>query len=95
MKITKKKLKLNIKFRQQHLIEDFIVDFVCLSKQLIIEVDGKIHDSQKDEDEQRTEILESKGYKVIRFTNEEVLGDIESVVTKIQKELDARKVLPI
>ncbi|MCH7524902.1 MAG: class I tRNA ligase family protein, partial [Bacteroidetes bacterium] len=90
-----KSKKLDIKFRQQHLIEDFIVDFVCLSKQLIIEVDGKIHDSQKDEDEQRTEILESKGYKVIRFTNEEVLEDIDVVVSKIQKELNERKVLPI
>ncbi|MBN4084995.1 leucine--tRNA ligase [Flavobacteriaceae bacterium AH-315-B10] len=90
-----KSKKLDIKFRQQHLIEDFIVDFVCLKKQLIVEVDGKIHDFQKDEDAQRTEILENKGYKVIRFTNEEVLEDIDVVVSKIQKELDVLKVLPI
>ena len=86
--------KLNFKFRQQHLIGDFIVDFVCLSKQLIIEVDGKIHNSQSEEDENRTEIMENDGYKVIRFTNEEVLGDIDSVISKIEKELDGQKVLP-
>jgi leucyl-tRNA synthetase len=87
--------KLNIKFRQQHLIDDYIVDFVCLKKQLIVEVDGEIHNSQKDEDAKRTEILENNGYKVIRFTNEEVLEDIDVVVSKIQKELDVLKVLPI
>ncbi|MCK5401729.1 MAG: DUF559 domain-containing protein, partial [Flavobacteriaceae bacterium] len=86
--------KLDIKFRQQHLIEDYIVDFVCLSKQLIVEVDGKIHISQKEEDAQRTEILENNGYKVIRFTNEEVLENIEVVVSKIKEELNERKVLP-
>ncbi|RLD29027.1 MAG: leucine--tRNA ligase, partial [Bacteroidetes bacterium] len=89
-----KSKKLGIKFRQQHLIDDYIVDFVCLSKQLIVEVDGKIHNSQKEEDAQRTEILENNGYKVIRFTNEEVLENIDSVVSKIQKELDGRQVLP-
>jgi leucyl-tRNA synthetase len=79
------------KFRQQHLIGDYIVDFVCLSKQLIIEVDGKIHESQLEEDAKRTEILENDYYKVIRFTNEEVLGNIESVLEKIKIELSQRE----
>jgi len=82
-----KSKKLDLKFRQQHLIDDFIVDFVCLSKKLIIEVDGKIHDSQVVKDQERTEILEKLGYKVIRFTNEEVIGAIDEVVTKISEEL--------
>ncbi|MGB0981505.1 MAG: DUF559 domain-containing protein, partial [Winogradskyella sp.] len=56
--------QLEAKFRQQHLIGDFIVDFVCLDKQLIIEVDGKIHESQIEEDALRTERLENDGYKV-------------------------------
>ncbi|MGM5469374.1 leucine--tRNA ligase [Flavobacteriaceae bacterium LMO-SS05] len=86
-----KSKKINVKFRQQHLIEDYIVDFVCLSKQLIVEVDGKIHEFQVEEDSNRTEVLENKGFKVIRFTNEEVLGNIDSVISRIQKELRDRE----
>ncbi|CAH8284655.1 leucyl-tRNA synthetase [Mariniflexile fucanivorans] len=82
---------LDSKFRQQHLIGDFIVDFVCLSKKLIVEVDGKIHESQLEEDAKRTEILENDYYKVVRFTNEEVLGNIENVLEKIQNELAHRE----
>ncbi|GAB1858292.1 hypothetical protein MHTCC0001_31290 [Flavobacteriaceae bacterium MHTCC 0001] len=82
--------KLDAKFRQQHLIGDFIVDFVCLDKKLIVEVDGKIHDSQVEEDTKRTEILENDHYKVIRFKNEEILGDIDTVLEKITEELSQR-----
>ena len=82
---------LNAKFRQQHLISDYIVDFVCLDKRLIIEVDGKIHESQVEEDAKRTEILENDLFKVVRFKNEEVLGDIEAVLEKIAKELSQRE----
>ncbi len=83
-----KSKNLGFKFRQQHLIEEFIVDFVCLSKKLIIEVDGKIHESQIEKDNERTEVLENKGYKVIRFKNEEVIENIDSVVKKIECELE-------
>jgi len=78
--------KLGDKFRRQHLIDDFIVDFVCLSKNLVIEVDGGYHNdpTQKEYDEQRTLYLNEKGFKVIRFTNEEVLGNTEAVLTKIK-----------
>ncbi len=82
---------LDAKFRQQHLIGDFIVDFVCLDKKLIVEVDGKIHETQVEEDAKRTEILENDFYKVIRFKNEEVLGNIEGVLEKIKKELSQRE----
>ena len=75
------------KFRQQHLIDDYIVDFVCLSKRLIIEVDGKIHESQIEEDEIRTNVLNEKGFKVIRFTNEEVLNNIDKVLKTIAETL--------
>src|SRR5690554_5904621 len=79
------------KFRRQHLIDDFIVDFVCLSKKLVIEVDGGYHltEEQKEYDEQRTIILNNKGFSVIRFTNEEVLGNLQNVIQKIKLELDA------
>ncbi|WP_299114644.1 DUF559 domain-containing protein [uncultured Winogradskyella sp.] len=83
--------KLGAKFRQQHLINDFIVDFVCLDKKLIIEVDGKIHDFKIEEDKARTERLENDGYKVIRFKNEEVLGNIDVVLNKIEGELTQRE----
>ena len=83
--------KLDAKFRQQHLIGDYIVDFVCLDKKLIVEVDGKIHESQVEEDIKRTQILENDYFKVIRFKNEEVLADIDGVLEKIKKELTQRK----
>ena len=54
----------NFHFRQQHIINNFIVDFVCLSKKLVIEVDGDIHDLQKEKDAERTKILEILGFKV-------------------------------
>jgi leucyl-tRNA synthetase len=83
--------KLGVKFRQQHLIGDYIVDFVCLDKKLIVEVDGKIHDHQIEADEERTVWLENDCYKVIRFKNEEVLGDIDSVLIKIDEALEQRE----
>ena len=79
--------KLNAKFRQQHLIGDFIVDFVCLDKKLIVEVDGEIHKQQVEADTLRTEQLENDGYKVIRFSNAKVLTNIEEVLAEISKIL--------
>ena len=78
--------RLGAKFRRQLLIGQYIPDFVCLSKQLIIEVDGGYHfiGDQPSSDEQRTAYLESFGYHVIRFTNEEVLADTQNVLQKIR-----------
>lgn len=89
-----KSKQLEVKIRRQHLIDDFIVDFVCLSKKLVIEVDGDIHDLQKEYDEARTKFLNSKGFKVLRFRNEEVTSNIESVLYKIKEELEAITVPP-
>ena len=77
------------KFRRQHVIGDFIADFVCLPKRLIIEVDGGYHndDTQQSLDEQRTKILNHLGFEVIRFTNEEVLGNLDGVVNQIEEKL--------
>lgn len=79
--------RLGAKFRRQHLIGQYIPDFVCLSKQLIVEVDGGYHfiGDQPTSDEQRTAYLESFGYHVIRFTNEEVLADTQNVLQKIRQ----------
>jgi very-short-patch-repair endonuclease len=82
-----KNKQLGHKFRRQHIIDVFIVDFVCLSKQLIIEVDGQIHEYAKQKDQQRTSILNQQGFKVIRFTNEEVRHNLNKVLLKIQDEL--------
>ena len=80
--------KLGVKFRRQHVIETFIPDFVALSIKLIVEVDGKIHLKQKHRDKERTEFLEMMGYKVIRFTNEEVESDIDEVIRKIKLNIE-------
>lgn len=82
------------KFRQQHLIDDFIVDFVCLSKKLIVEVDGSIHDSQVEADASRTQRLNAQGYKVVRFRNEEIFKNCENVLKNIQQNLKTYKVPP-
>ncbi len=81
--------QLGAKFRREHIIDQFIVDFLCIQKNLIIEVDGKYHleKEQQEADEMRTQILEDIGFKVMRFTNEEVLGDVEGVVHQIEEAL--------
>ena len=72
-------------FRRQHIIGQFIADFVCLSCKLIIEVDGKYHQlpEQQITDEERTHWLESKGYRVIRFKNEQIIADTGNVINLI------------
>ncbi|MDA3817052.1 MAG: valine--tRNA ligase [Prolixibacteraceae bacterium] len=81
--------KLGEKFRRQHIINDIIVDFVCLPKKLVIEVDGGYHNNPEiqDLDTLKTEILNQLGYNVIRFTNDEVLANTDSVLETIRKAL--------
>lgn len=78
--------KLGPKFRRQQIIDSYIVDFVCLELKLVIEIDGGYHDSkdQKEYDKSRTEILQSLGYNELRFKNEEVLNNLNSVIEKIK-----------
>lgn len=80
---------LDAKFRRQHIIGDYIVDFVCLDKQLVVEVDGGYHNDleQKELDRQRTHYLQSKGFSVLRFTNEEVLLNTEETISIIKNAL--------
>lgn len=63
----------------------FITDFYCHEEKLVIELDGVYHKYRLNEDKERTEILEFLGIKVIRFKNEEVVNDLESVLAKIKK----------
>ena len=85
-----RKKQLGVKFHRQYIIEAYIVDFVCLEKQLIIEVDGKYHftEEQKRWDLQRTEILNNLGFEVLRFLNEEVLLATDEVINKIKNKLN-------
>ena len=77
------------KFRRQHIIKDYIVDFVCLHKKLVIEIDGQYHleDNQIVKDKSRTEDLQNSGYTVVRFSNEEVIGNTAEVIKNIKKLL--------
>jgi len=78
------------KFRREHVIDEYIADFVCLDKKLIVEIDGGYHNDPKvrENDEFRSKFLnENFGFKVIRFTNDEVIGDTDNVLDKIEEEL--------
>jgi len=77
------------KFRRQHQILRYYLDFYCHEAKLGIEIDGSIHDKseQKEYDELRTEQLRVAGVKIIRFTNDAVQYDIESVLASIYKYL--------
>ena len=85
----------DVRFRRQHPIGDYIVDFVCLRLNLIIEVDGAYHNEPKQqvEDTIRSEYLSEHGFLILRFTNEEVLYDTESVIQTINKQIQQRKLL--
>jgi very-short-patch-repair endonuclease len=78
------------KFRRQVSIDPYIVDFLCLDAKLVIEVDGGQHDENRAKDEVRTRFLEGFGLRVIRFWNNEVLGNLEGVLERILIELKQR-----
>ena len=76
----------NLKFRRQYPIGKYIVDFICLEKKIIIELDGwqhKTEDSKK-HDKERSKFLRQQGYEVVRFWNNEVNRNIEGVILKIE-----------
>lgn len=77
------------KFLFQYIIGQFIVDFLCPDCKLIIEVDGGYHSEpmQLCDDELRTQMLEKLGYRVLRFTNEQVLCDIDNVINEVKSNL--------
>lgn len=78
-----------LKFRRQYPIGNYIVDFICNEKKLIIEVDGGQHNEAQNiaYDKERTEFLENKGYKIIRFWNSDIDNNIEGVYQEILKYL--------
>ena len=82
---------LGVTFKRQHIIGDYIADFVCLSHKLVIELDGGYHQlgPQQTSDAQRMQWLETKGYRVIRFTNQELFNNINKVLETIDENLYA------
>ncbi len=72
-----------VKFRRQHPLGPFIVDFCCAKERLIVEVDGDSHKNQRDYDDARTQHLSAYGYRVLRFTNDDVLINLDQVLLVI------------
>jgi very-short-patch-repair endonuclease len=79
--------KLGVHFRRQQVIEGFIVDFYCHKAGLVVEVDGDIHDLQKEEDSRREKALSALGLRIVRFGNDEVVRELSTVVGKIRKAI--------
>ncbi|MCR4592666.1 MAG: endonuclease domain-containing protein [Bacteroidaceae bacterium] len=84
-----RKLNCGYHFRRQHSIGDYITDFICLKRKLVIEVDGGYHNEpmQQQDDQMRTDFLESIGYTVIRFKNEEIYNNLNEVVMRVKEKL--------
>jgi very-short-patch-repair endonuclease len=74
-------------FRRQALIGSFIVDFVSRKARLVIELDGGQHNEHQEADARRTRLIEANGYRVLRFWNHDVFGNIDGVLTEIQSAL--------
>lgn len=89
-KILWKHLKANrlngLHFRRQQVVHGYYPDFYCHQHELIVEVDGWIHELQKEYDAEREEYLKSLGFRIIRFTNEEVTKNLKGVLQKIVEE---------
>jgi len=87
-KLVRTKQVKGLKFRRQHPIPPYIVDFICIEKKLIVELDGGQHADTIEYDENRTTFLESKGFTVIRFWNNEVLDNIDGLYEVLLTYLD-------
>jgi very-short-patch-repair endonuclease len=74
-----------LKFRRQQPMGRFIVDFFCAERRLVIEVDGPIHLSQRERDRQRQALLETTGLRFLRFTSEQVIHDLPTVLEAIRR----------
>ena len=82
--------QLGVKFKRQYPIGNYIVDFVCREKWLVIELDGSQHNEDENilNDNERTLYLNSRGFKVIRFWNNDINNNIEGVILEIKKYID-------
>ncbi|HEU4561441.1 MAG TPA: DUF559 domain-containing protein, partial [Longimicrobium sp.] len=76
-----------VRFRRQHAVGRFVLDFYAPSHKLAIEVDGAVHDTQQERDAERTRLLALRGIRVIRFRNDEIEANLHDVLEKIRWEL--------
>lgn len=76
-----------VKFRRQKVIGPYIADFACRDPMLVIELDGDSHGTREAHDARRTAFLEAQGYRVVRFTNAEVMSNLEGVLEVIAREI--------
>lgn len=88
-KILWEKLRHNrlngLQFRRQQIIDSYIVDFYCHAKALVVEVDGDIHDLQKDYDKERENYLMARGFRVLRVSNDDVKKNLKAVMQRISE----------
>ena len=92
--IVRKEQFHNYRFLRQYIIGNYIVDFICREKKIIIEIDGGQHSENVDYDIARTKFLESKGYKVIRFWNNDIDNNISGVYQKLEDVFDVHPSQP-
>ena len=78
------------KFRRQHAIRQYVVDFYCVEARMIVEVDGPIHEGQREQDQSRTDFLRTLDLEVLRFRNEDVLTDLRTVLARIEESCQQR-----
>jgi very-short-patch-repair endonuclease len=74
-----------LKFRRQHPIGPYVVDFYCHAAKLVVEVDGMSHDDKISQDAERTRCIEGQGLRVLRVTNEDVMHDLDAVTREIAR----------
>lgn len=77
-----------LKFRRQHPLNNYIADFYCHKIKLVVEIDGSVHftETAKEYDEYRTNVMNSLGIEVLRFTNEEICNDLSNVINAIESK---------
>ena len=83
------------RFRRQHPVGNYIADFVCIELKLIIELDGGQHSNQQEYDMERTQWLQTKGYKMVRFWNNDVIENLEGVLLTISTYLPPSQPSPL
>ena len=74
-----------LQFRRQQIIDSYIVDFYCHAKALVIEVDGDVHDLQKDYDRERENHLMARGFSILRVSNDDVKKNLKAVIQRISE----------
>ena len=77
-----------LKFRRQHPVGFYVTDFCCMQEKLVIELDGDSHDFSEREDQDRTAALANEGYRVVRFSNADILDNLEGVLKMIARTLN-------